>query len=58
MLRARTLSAAIDKIAPEVRNNIYTAEELADNDPNVKLEVDEEGNISAHTIDADYTEVK
>ena len=58
MLRARTMSAAIDKIAPEVRNNIFTAEELADSDPNIKLDIDDEGNVSAHTEDADYTEVK
>jgi hypothetical protein len=57
MLRARTMSAAIDKIAPEVRNNIYTAEELADTDPSIKLNIDEEGNVSA-TVDAEYIEVK
>lgn len=58
LLRARTMSAAVDKIAPEVRNNIYTAEELADSDENIKLNIDEEGNVTANTIDTDYTEIK
>jgi hypothetical protein len=51
MLRARCMSAAVRAIAPEILLGLYTAEELADTDPNIKLEVDNEGNVSATDVE-------
>lgn len=43
MLRARTLSAAVRAIAPEILLGIYTMEEMIDQDKNLSLDVTEEG---------------
>jgi hypothetical protein len=57
LLRARCMSAAVRAIAPEILLGMYTAEELADSDPNIKLKVDEEGNVSVNAIDTNYEEI-
>jgi hypothetical protein len=56
MMRARCMTAAVRAIAPEILLGMYTIEEIADSDPNIKLKVNEEtGEINVE--EADYTEV-
>ena len=61
MLRARTLSAAVRAICPEVLMNMYTAEELADRNPELDLDVNEEVDVKLKTEniqDVKFEEVK
>jgi hypothetical protein len=56
MLRARCISAAVRAVAPEILLGMYTVEELAEQDPNIELKVEENGEVSV--VDVDFTEVK
>jgi len=56
MMRNRCMSAAVRAVAPEILLGLYTVEELADNDPNLKVNISEEGDPSVE--DANYEEVK
>lgn len=49
MMRARVLSAAVRAVCPEILLGMYTAEELADNNADINLDVNEEGDVKIKT---------
>jgi hypothetical protein len=57
MLRARTMSAAVRAICPEIMMGLYTTEELADRNE-IDMQMTKEGDILPRTEDIEHTEVK
>jgi hypothetical protein len=58
MLRNRCLSAAVRAVAPEILLGLYTDLEMADQDPNIKVNIDEDGNTKpSDATDIEYAEV-
>jgi len=56
MMRNRCMSAAVRAVAPEILLGLYTAEELSDSDPNIKLNVTEDSDPIVE--EAQYVEIK
>ena len=58
MLRNRCMSAAVRAIAPEILLGLYTDVEMADQNPDIKLNIDEDGNTQPlSTTDVEYVEI-
>lgn len=58
MLRNRCMSAAVRAVAPEILLGLYTDVEMSDQNPDIELNIDEDGNTQPlNTTDVEYTEI-